>query len=71
MGKLAHRVAAYHFKLRARVWFEYVASHANIADLPSRRDSHLARRILRERYGARVRSAEASPTIVFPPLDAV
>ena len=71
MGRLAHRVAARLFKLRARVWFEYVASHANIADLPSRRDSRLARRILRERFGARVRPAGLTPSIVLPPLDAV
>lgn len=71
MGRLAHRVAAQLFRLRARVWFEYVASHANIADLPSRHDSQLARRILRERFRARVRPAELTPPLVLPPLDAV
>lgn len=44
---------------------------ANIADLPSRRDSRRARRILRRRFGARIRLPELTPPFVLPPLDAV
>jgi hypothetical protein len=64
MGRLSHQVAAQHLSLRARVWYEYVASAANIADLPSRRDSRLACRMIRARYGAHV----SSLSIVLPPL---
>ena len=51
MGLLSHQAAARQITLRARVWYEYVASKANIADLPSRRDT---RRHLRARFGNRV-----------------
>ena len=47
--------------LRANVWFEYVASAANIADLPSRNDFELLRsdRFVAEPFD-----------IVWPPVDA-
>ena len=54
MGLLSHQAAARQITLRARVWYEYVASKANIADLPSRRGTRLAARRLRARFGNRV-----------------
>ena len=47
--------------LRANVWFEYVASAANIADLPSRNDFELLRsdRFVAEPFD-----------IAWPPVDA-
>ena len=35
---LTHHTALRHAALRCRVWYEYVASAANVADLPSRGD---------------------------------
>ena len=64
MGRLAHQVAARQTELHARVWYEYVASKANIADLPSRHDTRLAVRMLRERFGTRV----ITRRVRFPPL---
>ena len=36
-ARIAHAFHAWNMGLAARVWFEYVPSKANIADLPSRR----------------------------------
>ena len=47
---LAHRTALRQREIRCQVWYEYVASKANIADLPSRHDSQLAARMLRKRF---------------------
>lgn len=66
MGRLAHQTAARQSALKARVWYEYVASKANIADLPSRLDARLAARLLRARFGKRV----VHRPLVLPPLTA-
>ena len=50
MGLLAHKTALRQREIRCQVWYEYVASKANIADLPSRHDSQLAARLLRKRF---------------------
>ena len=50
MGKLAHDTAAAQAAMRARVFYEYVESAANISDLPSRGQASLAARMLRERF---------------------
>ena len=47
---LAHLVALRHLELGCQVWFEYVNSKANIADLPSRGDIVAAARMLRSRF---------------------
>ena len=66
---LAHDVARQCFDLRTRVWFEYVESAANIADLPSRGDARLAARLLRERFGKTVwvREMQLPPLRAAPP----
>ena len=66
MGLLAHQTAAAQLELNARVWYEYVASKANIADLPSRHDTRLACRNIRARFGTRV----VHRPIRLPPLTA-
>ena len=66
MGLLSHQAAARQITLRARVWYEYVASKANIADLPSRRDTRLTARRLRARFGNRV----VYRPLLLPPLTA-
>ena len=48
---LAHDVARQHFDIDSRVWFEFVPSAANIADLPSRGELKHAARIIRQRFG--------------------
>ena len=50
MGLLAHKTALRQRELGCQVWYEYVASKANIADLPSRHDTQLAARMLRKRF---------------------
>ena len=47
---LANDLATFHYSRATRVWFEWVASAANISDLPSRGDLVLAARLLRERF---------------------
>ena len=66
MGLLAHQTAASQLELNARVWYEYVASKANIADLPSRHDTRLACRNIRARFGTHV----VHRPIRLPPLTA-
>jgi hypothetical protein len=48
---VAHVTARRQLELDARVWFEYVASDANIADLPSRGKWRAAARLLAARFG--------------------
>ena len=43
---MAHSTALLQARLRAKVWYEYVASAANIADLPSRGDFSFVRRMM-------------------------
>ena len=66
MGLLSHQTAAQQRLLQCRVWYEYVASKANIADLPSRGDIALAARLLRRRFGVPVWRRD----IEYPPLQA-
>ena len=47
--------------------YEYVPSKANIADLPSRGDTRLAMRMLRDRFGVAVEAR----SMRLPPLRAV
>ena len=63
---IAHDVAARLFGMRSRVWFEYIESAANIADLPSRCDSKLAARMLQRRFGRAVKPRR----MLLPPLRA-
>ena len=67
MGLLSHQTAARLMSLRARVWYEFVHSAANIADLPSRHELRKAVRMLRARFGMRC----VERPIVLPPLTAV
>ena len=47
---IAHLVAKRHLELNCQVWFEFVNSAANIADLPSRGELARAARMLREAF---------------------
>jgi len=67
MGHLAHQTALRQLELSCRVWYEYVPSKANIADLPSRGDTRLAMRMLRDRFGVAVEAR----SMRLPPLRAV
>ena len=50
LTNMAHACAMDQLHLRCRVWFEYVRSAANIADLPSRHALLQAASLLRERF---------------------
>ena len=45
---IVHSTALAQMRLRARVWYEYVESEANIADLPSRLDFTFVGRLRRQ-----------------------
>ena len=63
---LARQVSRRLLDTRTRSWFEYVASDANISDLPSRGQLAAAARMLRARFACPVWRAK----LVLPPLTA-
>ena len=50
MGRMSHDTASTQRRMRARFFYEYVESAANIADLPSRGEAVRAARMLRSRF---------------------
>ena len=64
---MAHDAARMHMRLRARFFYEYVNSDANIADLPSRGEWTRAARMPRSAYRAPVWWRDMR----LPPLTAV
>ena len=44
-SRIAHACSAATLRLRCRVWYEYVASAANISDLPTRDEFAMLRRL--------------------------
>ena len=61
ISRIAHATAASALELNAAVWFEFVPSEENIADLPSRHDERLAARLLRRWFGRPVWSRDFVP----------
>ena len=45
-ASMSHSTALLQARLRAKVWYEYVSSAANISDLPSRGDFSYTRRMM-------------------------
>ena len=64
---MANDAALQQRRLKARFFYEYVDSQANIADLPSRGDWKLAARMLRDAFRVPVWWREMR----LPPLTAV